>query len=131
MKDTHAATPSSALDARNGMVCSVDHLASSAGVSLLRKGGTAVDAAIGTSAVLAVTNQHMCGVGGDLWALVHVPGQARPFALNASGRAGSGANLERLRADGLLTMPFHRDPRSIPIPGCVDGWLALHEKFGS
>jgi len=131
MKDIHTATPFSAVSARNGMVCSVDDLASRAGVSLLRKGGTAVDAAIGASAVLAVTNQHMCGVGGDLWALVHVPGRDRPFALNASGRAGSGADLERLRTDGLPTMPFHRDPRSIPIPGCVDGWLALHERFGS
>ena len=131
MKDIHTATPFSADSARNGMVCSVDDLASRAGVSLLRKGGTAVDAAIGASAVLAVTNQHMCGVGGALWALVHVPGRDRPFALNASARARSAADLERLRTDGLPTMPFHRDPRSIPIPGCVDGWLALHERFGS
>ena len=52
----------------NGMVCSIDHLASAAGLSALRQGGSAADAAIATSAVLAVTCQHMCGVGGDLWA---------------------------------------------------------------
>ena len=116
--------------ARNGMVCSIDHLASSAGVSTLRKGGTAADAAIATSAVLAVTSQHMCGVGGDLWALVHVPGEPRPFALNASGHSGSGADLDSLRRDGLKEMPFHKDARSITIPGCVDGWFALHQRFG-
>ena len=114
----------------NGMVCSIDHLASAAGLSALRQGGSAADAAIATSAVLAVTCQHMCGVGGDLWALVHVPGKKRPFALNASGRSGSGARIESLLADGLSSMPFHGDPRSVPIPGCVDGWLALHKRFG-
>ncbi|MDP6863776.1 MAG: gamma-glutamyltransferase, partial [Acidimicrobiales bacterium] len=77
--------PFNARYARNGMVCSIDHLASGAGVSVLRKGGSAADAAIAASAVLAVTSQHMCGVGGDLWALVHVPGEPKPFALNASG----------------------------------------------
>ena len=77
--------------APRGMVCSVDHLASSAGVALLRAGGTAADAAVGTSAVLAVTTQHMCGMGGDLFALVH-DGGAAPAALAAVGRAGSGAD---------------------------------------
>ncbi len=130
MTDHRASVPFATRYARNGMVCSIDHLASSAGVSALRKGGTAADAAIATSAVLAVTSQHMCGVGGDLWALVHVPGEPRPFALNASGHSGSGADLGTLRRDGLNEMPFHRDPRSIPVPGCVDGWLALHQRFG-
>ena len=124
------AAPFSARYAPNGMVCSTDQLASSAGVALLRKGGSAADAAVGASAVLAVTSQHMCGAGGDLWALVHVPGQPRPFALNASGRSGSGADLKTITADALSSMPFHKDPRSVPVPGCVDGWLALHEKFG-
>ena len=116
--------------ARNGMVCSVDHLASGAGVAAMRRGGNAVDAAIAASAVLAVTSQHMCGLGGDLWALVHVPGEEQPYALNASGRSGSGADLDRLRREGFADMPFRDDPRSVPIPGCVDGWCSLHNKFG-
>ena len=113
-----------------GMVCSVDHLASGAGIELLAAGGNAVDAAVGTSAVLAVTTQFMCGMGGDLWALVHVPGQAEPLALNASGWAGVGADAAAMRAEGLTEMPFRDDLRSTPVPGCVDGWVALHERFG-
>ncbi|MXV87124.1 MAG: gamma-glutamyltranspeptidase [Acidimicrobiales bacterium] len=116
--------------ARSGMVCSVDHLASGAGVSLLRAGGSAADAAVAASAVLAVTTQHMCGMGGDLWALVHHADGAAPAALNASGRAGSGADPAALRAEGRTRMRFRSDIRSVPIPGCVDGWLALHERFG-
>src|SRR5687767_5291489 len=111
------------------MVCSVDHIASSAGVSMLRAGGNAVDAAIATSAVLAVTTQHMCGMGGDLFALVH-DGSGPPAVLNASGRAGSGADPGRLRAEGHTTMPMRGDIRAVPVPGCVDGWAALHDRFG-
>ncbi len=116
--------------ARSGMVCSVDHLASDAGVALLRAGGSAADAAVAASAVLAVTTQHMCGMGGDLWALVHHADGEPPAALNASGRAGSGANASGLRSEGRTRMRFRADIRSVPIPGCVDGWLALHERFG-
>jgi gamma-glutamyltranspeptidase/glutathione hydrolase len=115
--------------AGSAMVCAVDHLAAEAGVEMLRRGGSAVDAAVAASAVLAVTTQHMCGMGGDLFALVHEEG-APPVALNASGRAGSGADPERLRAEGHLFMPPHGDIRSVPVPGCVDGWLALHSRFG-
>jgi gamma-glutamyltranspeptidase/glutathione hydrolase len=112
------------------MVCAVDHLAAQAGVSLLRAGGNAADAAVAASAVLAVTTQHMCGMGGDLFALVHSPGDTRPAVLNASGRAGSGADPDRLRAEGHTAIPASGDIRAVPVPGCVDGWLALHERFG-
>ncbi len=112
-----------------GMVCSVDHLASQAGLAILRAGGTAVDAAIAANAVLAVTSQQMCGMGGDLFALVH-HGDGPPATLNASGRSGSGADADAMRAEGLTRMPPRGDIRSVPIPGCVDGWVALHERFG-
>jgi gamma-glutamyltranspeptidase/glutathione hydrolase len=111
------------------MVCSVDHLASQAGVSVLQRGGNAVDAAIATNAVLTVTTQHMCGLGGDLFALISQNG-SRPLALNASGRAGSGASASALRAEGHTQMPMTHDIRSVPVPGCVDGWLALHGRLG-
>ncbi len=115
--------------APEGMVCAVDHLAAGAGVDMLRRGGSAADAAVATSAVLAVTTQHMCGLGGDLLAVVVPPG-APPLALNASGRAGAGADAARLRAEGFAAMPFRGDIRSVTVPGCVDGWLALHGRFG-
>jgi gamma-glutamyltranspeptidase/glutathione hydrolase len=112
------------------MVCAVDHLAAQSGVWILRRGGNAVDAAVATSAVLAVTTQHMCGMGGDLFALVHQPGWAAPAGLNASGRSGSGADPERLRDEGHVRMPQSGDARAVPVPGCVDGWLTLHDRFG-
>lgn len=112
-----------------GMVCSVDHLASSAGVEVLAAGGSAADAAVATSAVLAVTTPHMCGMGGDLFALVHHrPGA--PDVLDAAGRAGSGADPARLRSEGHTVMPFTGDVRAATVPGCVDGWCALHERHG-
>jgi gamma-glutamyltranspeptidase/glutathione hydrolase len=118
------------------MVASADQLATSAGLAIFAQGGNAVDAAIATNAAIAVTGPHMCGMGGDLFALIHVddagsdaPGET--FALNASGRAGSGADPGGLRADGFTEMPFKLDVRSVTVPGCIDGWIALHERFGS
>jgi gamma-glutamyltranspeptidase/glutathione hydrolase len=112
------------------MVCAVDHLAAEAGVDIMRRGGNAVDAAIATNAVLAVTTQHMCGMGGDLFALVHSPGDPAPLALNASGRSGSGADPDRMRAEGHRHMPMFGDIRAVTVPGCVDGWCTLHERLG-
>jgi gamma-glutamyltranspeptidase/glutathione hydrolase len=117
--------------APHGMVASVDHLASSAGLAMLQMGGSAADAAVAAGAVLAVVAPHLCGMGGDLFALVHDPSApGAPSALNASGRAGSGADPDRLRREGHTVMPFRGDIRAAPVPGCVDGWLALHQRWG-
>jgi gamma-glutamyltranspeptidase/glutathione hydrolase len=121
--------PAATVRAGQGMVCSVDHLATQAGVAMLHAGGTAVDAAVATSAVLSVTSPHLCGMGGDLMAVVVAP-RIDPVAMNASGRAGSGADAQRLRAEGHSVMPMRGDIRSVTVPGCVDGWVALHERFG-
>ena len=115
--------------APNGLVCSADHLASGAGAEALRRGGSAVDAAIAANAVLAVADPHLCGMGGDLFALVH-DGDGPPHALDASGRAGAGADAEQLRSEGHRAMPFRGDLRTVTVPGCVDGWCELHERFG-
>ena len=73
-----------------GAVCTVDRHASEAGVEMLRRGGNAVDAAIAASAVLTVTSQHMCGMGGDLFALVHLENgePARRQQLRTNGSCG-------------------------------------------
>ncbi|MEM9204575.1 MAG: gamma-glutamyltransferase [Actinomycetota bacterium] len=115
--------------APNAMVSTIDHLATEAGVDLLRKGGSAVDAAIGANAVLSVTCPNMCGMGGDLWALIHHTDGA-PEALDASGRAGSGADPDRARAEGLTAVPMKDDIRSVTVPAAVDGWLAMHARHG-
>lgn len=121
--------PYSTRRAAAAIVSTVDQLATQAGVEALRAGGCAVDAAIAAGAVLAVTQEHQCGLGGDLWAIVHRPGDDRPSVLNASGRSGAGADPERLRAAGATRMPADTDLACAPVPGCVDGWLALHERF--
>jgi gamma-glutamyltranspeptidase/glutathione hydrolase len=115
--------------APSGMVCAVDHLAAEAGVTMLRWGGSAADAAVAASAVLAVTTQYMCGMGGDLLAVVAAPGED-PVALESAGVAGTGADADRLRAEGRTAMPVPGDVRAATVPGCVDGWLALHRRHG-
>ena len=111
-------------------MCSVDHLASSAGAQVLAAGGSAADAAIAANAVLTVTTPHMCGLGGDLFALVHHADGSPPDVLDAAGRAGSGADAEQVRAEGHTEMPFTGDVRTATVPGCVDGWVLLHERHG-
>lgn len=115
--------------APNHMVASADALATQAGLAMLAVGGNAVDAAIATNAAMAVVAPHLCGMGGDLFALIH--DGSTVHALNASGRAGSGASADAVRADGHTVMPFRHDIRTVTIPGCVDGWIALHERFGT
>jgi gamma-glutamyltranspeptidase/glutathione hydrolase len=110
------------------MVCAPDRLAAEAGVATLRVGGSAADAAVAASAVLAVTFQHACGMGGDLFALVHDGREVS--CVNASGRAGSGADAGALRGSGLAEIPLRDHIAAVTIPGCVDGWLALHDRHG-
>ena len=116
--------------APSGAVAAANHLAATAGLRMLGRGGNAADAAVAAAAVMAVTSPHMCGLGGDLFALV-VPGGEEPAALNASGHAGSGADPARLRAEGARELPFLHDVRSVTMPGCVDGLTALHERFAA
>ncbi len=121
--------PRGSVRAPDHLVATADHLATSAGVEMFARGGNAVDAAIAANAAIAVTGPHLCGMGGDLFALVHVDDAVH--ALNASGRAGAGADPAALRAEGARTVPFRLDVRAVTVPGCVDGWIALHERFGS
>lgn len=112
------------------IVVSPHYLASQAGLDIIAAGGNAIDAAIAVNAVLGVVAPDTCGPGGDLFALVHRPGDTSPATLNSSGRAGSGATADDIRDAGHGEIPY-RSRWSITVPGCVDGWEALTEQFGS
>ena len=115
--------------ARHGMVATSQPLATQVGLEILRKGGSAVDAAIAANAVLGVVEPTGCGVGGDLFALVW-DGKAKKLAgLNGSGRSPRGLTLERLRELAGDAIPSH-GPLSVTVPGCVDAWFELHGRFG-
>lgn len=117
-----------------GIVVSPHFLASQAGIDILAASGNAVDAAIAVNAVLGVVLPDTCGPGGDLFALIHEPVKgpqsAVPAALNASGRAGSGMTAHAMRDAGFGAIPA-RSPWSITVPGCVDGWEALVDGYGT
>lgn len=105
------------------------HLSALAALEIMARGGNAVDGALAANAVQGVVAPETCGVGGDLFAIVHEPGQAAPVVLNASGRAGRGVNAETLRANGFASIPYSH-PDAVTVPGCVDGWSVLAERFG-
>jgi gamma-glutamyltranspeptidase len=113
----------------DGVVAAPHYLASLAGIDVLRDGGSAVDAAIAANLVLGVVWPHMCGPGGDLLAQVWSAADEELFGLNASGRAGHGMSVEAYRARGLETMP-QRGALAVTVPGAVDGWCTLHQRFG-
>ena len=119
----------SAVRAMNGMVATAQPLATEAGVRALRRGGTAVDAAIAANAVLAVVEPVSCGLGGDLFAMVWDPATGRLSGLDASGRAPRSLRLEDVRPGPDGTIPL-RSPQSWTVPGAVSGWFALHARHG-
>jgi gamma-glutamyltranspeptidase/glutathione hydrolase len=87
-----------------------------------------VDAALAANLVMAVVWPHMCGPGGDLFAQVWSAADRQLFGLNASGRAGNAMSHEAYRARGLQSMP-QRGVLAITVPGAVDGWFSLHQRF--
>src|SRR5437867_650483 len=119
----------SGVRASRGMVCAAQPLAAAAGLDVLRRGGSAVDAAVATNACLAVMEPTACGLGGDLFALLWVPTTRSLLGLNASGRAPAAHTIERVRPGPDGTIPL-RSPSAWTVPGCVDGWYALHGRFG-
>lgn len=115
---------------RKAMVCASQPLAVAAGYDILKAGGTAVDAAIGANAVLCVTEPMMCGIGGDLFAIVWNEKEKKLYGLNASGRSPYRWSLNDAQKAGLKAIPSF-GPLSWSVPGCVSGWTALLQKFGS
>ncbi len=115
--------------APHGMVAAAQPLAVQAGVDILKRGGSAADAAIAVNACLGVMEPTASGLGGDLFAIVWDPRTRKLHGLNASGRAPLSLTIEEVPplADG--TIPLH-SPYSWTVPGCADGWFQLHARFG-
>jgi gamma-glutamyltranspeptidase/glutathione hydrolase len=105
------------------------HLATEAGLGILRAGGSAVDAAIATNAVLAVVVPSSCGIGGDAFWLIWESATRREYALNGSGRAPASADAGALRDQGIEALPL-RGPLAITVPGAVRSWGDAHRRFG-
>jgi gamma-glutamyltranspeptidase/glutathione hydrolase len=117
--------------APRGVVSTPHYLASSAGLNMLQRGGTAVDAAIAANAVLCVVYPHMAGLGGDGFWLIAEPGSGRVHGLNASGPAARLATLDYYRSRSKDNEIPARGPLSVlTVPGAIDGWRLAHERFG-
>ena len=123
----------SAVIAGNGMVATSQPIATDVGLSVLKKGGSAVDAAIAANAALGLMEPHMCGIGGDLFAIVWDEKEQQLHGLNASGRSpGSLDHAElsrRLRHLGTRRIPAD-SILSVSVPGAAHGWTTLHDRFG-
>jgi gamma-glutamyltranspeptidase/glutathione hydrolase len=114
---------------KNGIVAAESPLAAQAGVRILESGGNAVDAAIASNAMMGVVEPMMNGIGGDLFAIVYDAKAKKLYGLNASGWAPKGLTIEFLQKQGLREMP-QAGINSVTVPGMVDGWQKLSEKFG-
>ena len=112
------------------MIATPHYLASDVGAQILRDGGNAIDAAIAADAVLCVIYPHMTSVGGDLMAIVWGAGEASPVGLIGSGRSGELATIDAIRARGFDSMPA-RGVLSVTVPGTVEAWGRLLERFGT
>jgi gamma-glutamyltranspeptidase/glutathione hydrolase len=114
---------------RGGIVATESPLASQAGVRILERGGNAVDAAIAANAMMGVVEPMMNGIGGDLFVMVYDAKANKLYGLNASGWAPKGLTIEFLQKQGLRDMP-QRGVNAVTVPGVVDGWQKLADKFG-
>src|SRR6188474_3824139 len=119
--------------ARHGMVCTSVPLATQVGVDILKRGGSAVDAAIAANATLGLTEPVSNGVGGDLFAIVYSAKEKKLYGINGSGRSPLGLSYEQMQAE-LSKLNRKTIPPTgmlpISVPGCVDAWAELHKRFG-
>jgi gamma-glutamyltranspeptidase/glutathione hydrolase len=118
---------------RHGMVCTSVPAATQVGLDILKRGGSAVDAAIAANATLGLMEPVSNGIGGDLFAIVYSAKENKLYGINGSGRSPLGLNYDQMKAEldklGRKTIP-PRGMLPISVPGCVDAWSELHKKFG-
>lgn len=114
---------------QNGIVAAESPLAAQAGARILEAGGTAVDAAIAANAMMGLVAPMADGIGGDLFAIVHEAKTGKLYGLNASGYAPAGLSIDFLLSQGMQTIP--RGIHAVTVPGVVDGWDKLLNRFGN
>src|SRR5215467_5589787 len=112
-----------------GIAASSQTLASQAGAQILARGGSAMDAAIAVNATLGVVEPERGGIGGDLFVIYYEAKTGKLTGINASGWAPKALTIDFLKSQGNKTMP-QLGIHSVTVPGCVDGWAKLHQKFG-
>lgn len=115
--------------AQHGMACTSQPLATQIALDILKKGGTAVDAAIAANAALGLMEPTGCGIGGDIFAIVWDASTKKLYGLNGSGRSPYDLTLEYFKEKGYKSIPAY-GPLPVSVPGTVDGWFELHGKFG-
>ncbi|HEU0164100.1 MAG TPA: gamma-glutamyltransferase [Thermomicrobiales bacterium] len=115
--------------ATNGMVASPHYLASAAGLRVLERGGSAMDAAIAANAVLTVVYPDQTAIGGDCFFIAYDAASGKTFAYNGSGPASNHADPDGLRGQGYTAMPAKGGP-TVTVPGTIDAWFAGHDRFG-
>ena len=115
--------------AQNGMVATSHPLASQIGIDILKEGGNAIDAAIAANAALGLMEPTGNGIGGDLFAIIWIEKEKKLYGLNASGRSPENLTLEYFKENNFKSIPAY-GPLPVSVPGCIDGWFELHNKFG-
>ena len=113
----------------HGMAATSQPLATQVALDVLKAGGSAVDAAIAANAALGLMEPTGNGIGGDLYAIVWDPKSGKLHGYNGSGRSPASLTLAEFQRRGLTEVP-PRGPLSVTVPGAVDGWFALHGRFG-
>jgi len=116
--------------AQQGMACTSQPLATQAALGILQQGGNAIDAAIAANAVLGLVEPTGNGIGGDLFAIIWDAKTQKLYGLNASGRSPYDLTLDYFKENGYTKIPA-LGPLPVSVPGCVDGWFALHSRFGN
>ncbi len=114
---------------QNGMVATSHPLATQIGVDILKKGGNAIDAAIAANAAVGLMEPTGSGVGGDLFAIIWIEKEKKLYGLNASGRSPKNLDIDYFKQNNFKKIPAY-GALPISVPGCVDGWFEMHEKFG-
>ena len=127
MRNLHIAGRSNVL-AQNGMAATSQPLSTLEAISILKRGGNAVDAAIAASAVQAVIEPNSTGIGGDCFALISMKG-GKPVSVNGSGKAPQKNNMDFFESNNIDKIET-TSPHSVTIPGAIHAWYSMHQKYG-